>query len=118
MTIRRTVGWFGARFSAMLGGEELGRCGCLTDLDRGGTLPALRGWAELSEVHVAEGWRNRRVGSWLVGTAAGWLRLCRRDRVVLAVNEDDEAAGAGRFYRRFGWDVLAREIRPWPRDID
>jgi GNAT superfamily N-acetyltransferase len=84
----------------------------------GWAIPAPRGWAELSEVHVAEGWRNRRVGSWLVGTAAGWLRLCRRDRVVLAVNEDDEAAGAGRFYRRFGWDVLAREIRPWPRDID
>jgi GNAT superfamily N-acetyltransferase len=114
MTVRRTVGRFGARFSAMLGGEELGRCECLTDLDRGGTLPALRGWAELSEVHVAEGWPNRRVGSWLVGTAAGWLRLCRRDRVVLAVNEDDEAAGAGRFYRRFGWDVLAREYVPGP----
>ena len=118
MTVRRSVGRFGARFSAMLGGEELGRCECLTDLDRGGRLPALRGWAEFSEVHVAEGWRNRRIGSWLVGTAAGWLRLCRRDRVVLAVNEDDEAAGAGRFYRRFGWDVLAREISPWPRDID
>ncbi|HEV2742451.1 MAG TPA: GNAT family N-acetyltransferase [Rubrobacter sp.] len=118
MTVRLTVGRFGARFSAMLGGEELGRCECLTDLDRGGSLPALRGWAELSEVHVAEGWRNRCIGSWLVGTVAAWLRLGRRDRVVLAVNEDDEAAGAGRFYRRFGWDVLAREMRPWSRGMD
>lgn len=118
ITVRRTVGRFGVRFSALLGGEELGRCECLTDLDRGGTLPALRGWAELSEVHVADGWRNRRVGSWLVGTAAAWLRLCRRDRVILTVDENDEEAGAGRFYRRFGWDVLAREVRPWPRTTD
>jgi len=110
MTIRRTVGRFGARFSALLGERELGGCECAVDLDRGGTLPALRGWAELSEVHVAEGWRNRGVGSWLVGTAADWLGLCGRDRVVLVVDEDDERAGAGPFYRRFGWGVLAREL--------
>jgi GNAT superfamily N-acetyltransferase len=118
MTVRRTVGRLGVRFSALLGREELGRCECLADLDRGGTLPALRGWAELSEVYVADGWRNRRVGSWLVGTAAAWLRLCRRDRVILVVDEDDEEAGAGRFYRRFGWDVLARDVRPWSRKAD
>lgn len=113
ITTRRTVGRFGSRFSALLGGEELGGCECVADLDRGGALPALRGWAELSEVYVAEGWRNRGIGSWLVGTAADWLTLCRRDRVVLAVDERDERAGAGRFYRRLGWDVLAREVGPW-----
>ncbi|HKH11550.1 MAG TPA: GNAT family N-acetyltransferase [Rubrobacter sp.] len=116
MTIRRSVGRFGARFSALLGERELGGCECVADLGRGGALPALRGWAELSEVYVAEGWRNRGIGSWLVGTAADWLRLCRRDRVVLAVDEDDETAGAGRFYRRFGWEVLAREVGPWSRE--
>jgi hypothetical protein len=63
MTVRRTVGRLGVRFSAMLGWEELGRCECLTDLDRGGTLPARCGWSELSEVYVADGWRNGRVGS-------------------------------------------------------
>jgi len=115
MIVRRTGGQFGMRFSALLGGEELGWCECVADLDRGGTLPALRGWAQLSEVYVAEGWRNRRIGSWLVGAAADWLRLCRRDRVILVVDEDDEEAGAGRFYRRFGWDVLAREVRSWFR---
>ena len=114
MALRRAAGRFGTRFSASLGGEELGSCECVTDLGCGGTLPALRGWAELSEVQVAEGRRDRGVGSWLVATAAEWLRLCRRDRVVLVVDEDD-GAGAGRFYRRFGWDVLAREVRSWPR---
>jgi GNAT superfamily N-acetyltransferase len=111
-TIHRTTGRLGVRFSALLGGEELGICECEADLGRGGTLPALRGWAELSEVRVAEEWRNRGIGSWLVQTAADWLRLARCDRILLVVDEDDEAAGAGRFYRRFGWDVLTRELRP------
>ena len=66
-------------------------------------------------MHVAEEWRNRRFGSWLVEKAAAWLRLSRRDRVILVVDKDDEEAGAGRFYRRFNWDVLAREVRPWSR---
>ena len=70
MTVRRAVGRLGVRFSAMPGWEELGRCECLPDLDRGGTLPALRGWADLSKVYVADGWRNGCVGSWLVVTAA------------------------------------------------
>lgn len=113
MIVRRTVGRFGVRFTALLSEEELAWCECVADLSRGGTLPALRGWAELSEVRVAEGWRNKGVGSWLVETAADWLRLCRCDRVFLVVDEDDEGAGAGRFYRRFGWDLLAREVRPW-----
>lgn len=115
MTLCRTAGRFGPRFSAVLDERELGVCECVTDLGRGGTLPALRGWAELSEVRVAEGWRDRGIGSWLVGTAAEWLRLCRCDRVVLVVDHEDETAGAGRFYRRFGWDVLTRELRSWSR---
>jgi hypothetical protein len=38
-----------------------------------------------------------------------WLRLGGCERVILSVDGEDEAAGAGRFYRRFGWDVLARQ---------
>ena len=114
ITVRRTVGLFGVRFTALLDGEEVGLCECVVDLDAGGALPALGGWAELSEMRVAEEWRNRRVGSWLVGEAVDWLRLCRRDRIILVVDEDDERAGAGRFYRRFGWRVLTREIEARP----
>lgn len=115
MTIRRTTGRFGVRFSARLDGEDLGWCEFDTDLARGGSLPALRGWAELSEMYVAEDWRNKNIGSWLICTVADWLRLCGCDRVILTVDENDEAAGAGRFYRRFGWSTLTREIHPWTR---
>lgn len=115
ITVRRTAGLFGVRFTALLDGEEVGLCECVVDLGGGGALPALGGWAELSEMRVAEEWRNRRVGSWLVGEAVDWLKLSRRDRVVLVVDEDDERAGAGRFYRRFGWGALTREIPPHPQ---
>lgn len=32
---------------------------------------------------------------------------------MISVDEKDEVAGAGRFYRRFGWNVFARETRSW-----
>ena len=114
--ILRSAGRFGVRFSAVRGGErgeEVGHLECATDLTEGGTLPALRGWAELAELWVREESRDRGVGGWLVEHAVDWLRLAGCNRVVIPVDENDEAAGAGRFYSRFGWEVLAREIRSW-----
>jgi hypothetical protein len=53
------------------------------------------------------------VGTWLVRHAAAWLRLAGCDRVVFPVAAGDERAGAGRFHRRLGLDVLARLDRAW-----
>jgi hypothetical protein len=39
------------------------------------------------------------------------------DRVIIAVADANEEAGAGRFYRRFGWDVLVRERHGWRRQL-
>jgi GNAT superfamily N-acetyltransferase len=111
LEIQRTVGNNGTGFAAVLDHEELGRCEVRQDLTHGGALPALRGWAELSEIGVQESQRNRGIGGWLLRHAVSWLRLSGCDRLVLNVTEDDEAAGAGRFYRRFGWGVFAREIQ-------
>ncbi len=113
LEIRRSVGEFGVRFSAVRRGEEIGRLECAADLTEGGALPALRGWADLEELWVRQDNRNGGVGSWLVEQAVSWLRLAGCDRVVIAVSEENEAAGAGRFYGRFGWEVLAREVRSW-----
>jgi GNAT superfamily N-acetyltransferase len=112
LAVRRSVGLYGTRFSATLDGEELGFCEVVPNLTRGGTLPALRGWAELQEIWIKEDWRGKGIGSQLVRHAAAWLRLAGCERLILCVASPDEEAGAGRFYRRFGWEVLVREARP------
>ncbi len=114
LTIRRSVGniW-GTRFTGWRGAEVLGWCECVGDLSEGGALPSLRGWGELAELYVEETWRNGRIGTWLVRQAVEWMRLAGCRRVVLTVAPDDEAAGAGRFYRRFGWDVFTRLQDGW-----
>ncbi|MBI3973223.1 MAG: GNAT family N-acetyltransferase [Chloroflexi bacterium] len=117
VAVRRAAGeCSGMVFLAEAAGRVVGRCEVDADLTRGGERPALRGWAELSEAHVEAGWRNRGVGTWLVRHAVHWLRLADCDRIVLAVGADDEARGAGRFYRRFGWDMFVREARSWRRE--
>jgi GNAT superfamily N-acetyltransferase len=113
LAVRRSVGRFGVTFAGEIDGEPVGHCECVSNLTSGGALPALGGWAELAELEVREPWRNRGVGGWLVRHAAAWLRLGGCDRIVLAVTQDDEARGAGRFYRRCGWDVLARMSQGW-----
>jgi GNAT superfamily N-acetyltransferase len=116
LEVRRATGEYGGPvFLAEMEGQVVGRCEVNADLTRGGERPALRGWAELDETDVEEAWRNRGVGTWLVQHAARWLRLANCDRIVLAVGADDEARGAGRFYRRFGWDAFVRETRSWRR---
>lgn len=112
LMVRRTLGPWGTRFSAVAGGEEVGFCEIAPELTRGGHLPALGGWAELHEIRVREDWRDKGIGSHLVRCAVAWLRLAGCDRIVLNVAAPDEAAGAGRFYRRFGWDVFVREAYP------
>lgn len=116
----RSTGAFGARFTALLEGQTVGTCECVPDLTEGGALPALSGWGELTELEVAERWRNKGVGAWLIQHAIAWLRLGRCDRVVLAVAPESEAAGVDRFYQRCGWSPLSAKPRagsgaPWPR---
>jgi len=114
VTIHREAGEFGTRFVARLDGNDIAHCECISDLTQGGQLPALAGWAELSEVATSETMRNQGVGSWVVWHAVEWLRLAKCDRVVLSVARDDEKAGAGRFYQRFGWMPLVRQ-KHWRR---
>jgi GNAT superfamily N-acetyltransferase len=111
--LRRTVADTTVAFTVVLDGRELGVCEWDLDLTQGGARPALRGWAELANLHVEVDWRGRGLGTWLVGHGVAWLRLGRCERVVLTTAADDEAAGSSRFYRRLGWDVLARLERAW-----
>jgi GNAT superfamily N-acetyltransferase len=115
IALQRTAGGFGTRLAASLGDQVIGGCECIADLSEGGALPALRGWGELTELEVRPAWRGRGVGGWLAQHAVAWLRLGGCDRVVLAVAAADEAAGAGRFYQRLGWEPITRLQRGWAR---
>jgi GNAT superfamily N-acetyltransferase len=113
---RLTTGlWAGneLRFAALLEGKEVGRCEIALDLSDGGALPALRQWAQLTELQVAEPWRNRGIGSWLVAHAVAWARLGGRSRLLVAAMADN--AGAIRFYQRHGWEQLIYERKGWTR---
>jgi GNAT superfamily N-acetyltransferase len=114
LTLRRVMGKIdGACFLALVDGEVVGQCECATDLTRGGMLPALRSWGELSELEVNAAWRKRGIGTWLVRQAVAWHRLGGGERLVLSVTPEDEEAGAGRFYQRLGWQVLVRQRTGW-----
>jgi GNAT superfamily N-acetyltransferase len=113
LTQRRAQGPEGARFAALHDGQEVGYCECVPGVQRAGAWPGQPGWGEIWELQVQEGWRRRGLGSWLVRHAVAWLRLAGCDRVVISTTEDHEAAGAGRFYERFGWEALVREVQGW-----
>ncbi len=116
LTIQRRVGTYETRIAAVADNQEIGWCDVQPDLTRGGLSPALRGWAWLTELEVQHDWQNRGIGRWLVQSTVAWLRLAGCDRVVLAVADANEQAGAGRFYQRFGWDVFVRETHGWRRE--
>ena len=73
------------------------------------------GWALLQEIQVDQAWRNRGIGSWLIGHAAAWLRLGGCDRIILSTERDND--GARRLYERLGWQVLATEQIGWRRAV-
>jgi GNAT superfamily N-acetyltransferase len=83
------------------------------DLAENGTKPALKTWAELSEVEVAENWRRRGVGTMLIDYLVFLLKDAGARQVVFSVAKNDEEAGAGAFYRSFGWQPFSRSQDAW-----
>jgi GNAT superfamily N-acetyltransferase len=113
LALARRMGDFAPRFAAELAGESIGLFDVASDVTAGGLLPALAGWAEPWNLWVDERYRSQGVGSWLVRSAAPYLRLGGCDRMLVTVAVDDERAGTGRFYERLGLVRLARLDRAW-----
>ena len=113
VSVGRAVGTFGGRFTAVADGDVLGFAEAQDDHTRGGSLMRLDGWADLAELHVAEGWRRRGIGTWLVRHMAAWLRLGGTRRFLVALGEDElELAG---WFGRFGWLPVGEVRRGWER---
>jgi len=92
---------------------HIGRCECVADLTRDGRLPAFMGWGKLEMLEVEAPWRNRGLGRWLVQHAVAWMREMGCTRIAFSVTPDDDARGAGRFYRRFGWERWLTLEKGW-----
>jgi GNAT superfamily N-acetyltransferase len=79
--VRRTVGLNGTRLSGVLDGEVIG----YIEVDiraEGERLARQGGWADVGNLHVSEQYRRRKVATWLLGQAAGWLDLAHVDRLL------------------------------------
>ena len=120
LSVRRSVGTNGCRLSAVLGQEVIG-CIEVETFDEGERLARTAGWADVGNLRVAEPYRRQRVGSWLLGQAAGWLELGHVDRLLdYAWLEGTDPGGIGyEDYRAFlpavGFRELTRTQRGWTR---
>ena len=120
LTVRRSVGINGCRFSAVLGEEVIGYIETEV-LDKGERMSRHGGWADVGNLHVASPYRRRGVGSWLLGQAADWLRLAGTSRLLNyawlegtdpgGLNYDDYRA----FLPAVGFRELTRTARGWTR---
>ena len=122
LAVRRSVGINGCRLSAVLSEEVIGYVETEI-LDEGERLSRHGGWADVGNLRVASPYRRRGVGSWLLGQAAGWLRLAGVTRLLnyawLAgtdpggLNYDDYRA----FLSAVGFRELTRTARGWTREL-
>jgi GNAT superfamily N-acetyltransferase len=120
LAAQRSVGINGCRLSGVLHDEVIGYIEVDT-LDAGERLQRRGGWADIGNLHVAEGYRRRGVGTWLLGLAADWLRLAQVDRLLdYAWLEGTDPGGIDyAAYREFlpatGFRELTRTRRGWSR---
>jgi hypothetical protein len=111
--LKRDVGKFGPRFRATLGDHTISECECCFGFSQFESIPAMRGWIELSEIRTDGEWRSKGIGEWVVQSAINWLHHGGYRNAILTVALDDEERGAGRFYSKFGWRPVCRMEKGW-----
>lgn len=111
LTMLRTLGECGTRFTALADGRDVGHVEIDTTIAGPGRLATPTGWADVGNLHVAEHRRRQGVGSALLVAAAHWLRLARADR-LLAYAEPDESDLVA-FLCRSGFEVMTTCRRSW-----
>jgi GNAT superfamily N-acetyltransferase len=120
LTVRRSVGINGCRLSAVLGAEVTGYIE-VEILGEGERLPRHGGWADVGNLHVLPPYQRRGVATWLLGQAAGWLRLAEVSRLLTYAWLEGTDPGGLNYdgYRAFlpaaGFRELTRTARGWTR---
>lgn len=115
LSVRREVGTLGVAFNGVLEGDVVGTFEVDADLTHGGTNVAMAGWADECNHSVREDRRGQGIGTWLVQTAASWLRLGGTTRLLSYAWEDASIEATTRYYRRYGLVPITRNTRGWQR---
>ena len=121
LAVRRSVGINGCRLSAVLGPEVTGYIE-VEILGQGERLARPGGWADVGNLHVMPSYQRRGIGTWLLGQAAGWLRLAEVSRLLTYAWLEGTDPGGLNYdaYRAFlgatGFRELTRTARGWTRE--
>ena len=120
LSVRRTVGKNGTRLSAMLGDDAIGYIE-VEIFDEGERLSRNGGLAHVGNLHVAEAYRRRGVGTWLLSRAAEWLSAADVSRLLDYAWLEGTDPGGGdyaadrAFLPAAGFQELTRTTRGWLR---
>ncbi|MFI6941362.1 GNAT family N-acetyltransferase [Streptomyces sp. NPDC050418] len=115
LTVRRTLGVNGTRFTAYRGAIEAGAIEVDAGVVGPTRLASQPGWADLGNLWTANDHRRRGIATWLLGQAADWLTLGGTTR-LLAYTEPDEPA-LHTFLTHAGFAPLTQTSRGWWLDL-
>jgi GNAT superfamily N-acetyltransferase len=115
LTVRRRLNVFGAAFTAMLDGREIGLLEVDDDFTRHGSMLRNDGWADISNLGVAEEHRGVGVASWLLGHAAAWLRMGGIRNLIDYLGDDEIESPLHAWLLANGFEELNRTRRGWTR---
>jgi len=110
LTVRRSVGRNGTRFSALRGDASVGMIEVESD-SSGMRFAQSSGWADIGNLSVEPEYRRRGIASFLLAEAADWLRRDGANKLLAYAwpEQTDELA----FYAANGFTELVRTERGW-----
>jgi hypothetical protein len=112
VTVRRTLGSLGTRFTARRDGEWLGAVEIDTTLDRPERLSRAGGTADVCDLELA-GDAPPDLLARLLGEARTWLALCGADRLLAYTGDGPEDAEEYAGLTAHGFRELTRTARGW-----
>ncbi len=116
LSLARTLGTNGTRFTALRGGETAGCLEVDSRIGEAGRIARQEAWADIGTLRVGEAHRRCGIASWLLGVAAEWLRLGHVDRLLTYATPDEPDYLA--FLHHTGFHELTRTNRGWHHNPD
>jgi GNAT superfamily N-acetyltransferase len=115
LTVRRRLHVFGAAFTAMLNGREVGLLEVDDDFTRHGSMLRNDGWADISNLGIEPEHRGVGVASWLLRHAAEWLRLGGSRNLISYLGDDEIESPLHAWLIANAFVELNRTRRGWTR---